>query len=429
MPWDNPMLWVAAGLGPILLGTTILVSLWLLPDLVGPWKSDLVRMILQTAGWSAILLGLLAMPAVGLSGVPAFMVLILLIPVSFVAVTSIALYRRYRAGQQALLWTLALAVRRAMPLEPVLVAFATERGGWLGAQTRLLARYLQAGWKLPDALSYLGGLVPREALVVIRTAYEGGDLAEGLRRATDAGGFRDELWDRVAAKAAYLSGVIVIALGILVFLSTWILPALMRIAQDFATTLPPLTQWVVSVSGGWMVVPLIVALPVALAAFLYAWFRYAGWVQVDLPGVERLLRRADTATLLDAFVLATRRQRPLPEVIAGLARHHPKRSIRVRLRRVLEDLQSGADWLESLARRGLIGRADLAVFQAAQRAGNLPWAMAEMADSNRRRLSYRLQAVLHLLFPACILTLGLLVGLIVVGYFAPLVAIIYAMCP
>jgi general secretion pathway protein F len=429
MPWDNPMFYVAAGLGPILLGITILVSLWLLPDLVGPWKSDLVRMILQTAAWSAILIGLMAIPMLGLTDVSGFAVLILMIPVLFVAVTAIALYRRYRAGQQALLWTLAMAVRRAMPLEPVLVAFAAERGGRFGARIRLLARYLRAGWKLPDALSHLGGLVPHEALVIVRTAYEGGDLAEGLRRASEAGGFRDELWDRVAAKAAYLSGVIVIALGIVLYLSISILPILFRIARDFGIAMPPLTQWMASASGGWMAVPLILALTVALAAFFYAWLRYAGFVQVDLPGVEQLLRRADTATILDAFVLATRRQRPLPEVIAALAKHHPKHSIRVRLRRVVEDLHAGADWLESLARCGLIGQADLAVFQAAQRAGNLPWAMAEMADSNRRRLSYRLQAVLHLLFPACILTLGLLVGLIVVGYFAPIVAIIHKACP
>jgi len=61
------------------------------------------------------------------------------------------------------------------------------------------------------------------------------------------------------------------------------------------------------------------------------------------------------------------------------------------LRKVLREVEAGADPLVRLAARGLLGRADLAVLQAAQRLGNLAWALREMADSNRRRLVQRLE--------------------------------------
>ena len=88
------------------------------------------------------------------------------------------------------------------------------------------------------------------------------------------------------------------------------------------------------------------------------------------------------------------------------------------------DVGRGRDWAESLYDRRLIRSADLAVLQAAQRAGNLPWAMAEMADSNRRRFAYRLQAVVQSVFPLAVIGFGLVVMFIVVGLFYPLVELI-----
>jgi len=425
MPIDATMIYLMAGLGPILLGIAILVSLWLLPDLAGPWRSDVVRMMLQIVGWSSIVIGLVAIPAVGLSNVPGFVILIAMILLFTTVVAAIAIYQRHRAWQQALLWTMAVATARKMPLEPVIEAFAAERGGRFGARALLLARYLRAGWKLPDALGQLGGLVTKEALMRIRTGSAAGDLAQGLRQAVDAGSFHEQLWNEVAGRVAYFAAVVVFAVGMVVFLSISILPAMQMIARDFGVELPRLTRWM-AIFSGWLAVPLGLVLPLCLAILLYAVLRYAGWVQADPPGLERLLRRGDTATILDTLTLATRRQRPLPEAIAALAKHYPKRAIRSRLTQVLDDIQAGGDWADSLARRGLIAEFDVAVLEAAQRVGNLPWAMTELADSSRRRLGYRFQGMIQLLFPACILALGLVVAAVVIGYFLPVIALIQA---
>ena len=64
------------------------------------------------------------------------------------------------------------------------------------------------------------------------------------------------------------------------------------------------------------------------------------------------------------------------------------------------------------------------MLQAAQRVGNLPWALTEMADSVRRRLAYRVQAAVQLLFPPIVILMGLAVTFIVVALFLPLIALI-----
>jgi type II secretory pathway component PulF len=117
----------------------------------------------------------------------------------------------------------------------------------------------------------------------------------------------------------------------------------------------------------------------------------------------------------------------LPEGLAALARSYPKRDMRRRLDRAASDVNSGLDWCESLRRHGLAGQPELAVLRAAQRVGNLPWALAEMADSVRRRLAYRVQAACQLLFPLIVVLMGLMVMFVVVALFMPLVALIQAL--
>ncbi len=87
-------------------------------------------------------------------------------------------------------------------------------------------------------------------------------------------------------------------------------------------------------------------------------------------------------------------------------------------------VKAGESWALSLARNGRLGEADLAVLLSAQRLGNLPWAMREMADSNRRRLVYRAQILLQFLFPMVILIYAALVLWFVTAYFLPLVKLI-----
>jgi type II secretory pathway component PulF len=72
----------------------------------------------------------------------------------------------------------------------------------------------------------------------------------------------------------------------------------------------------------------------------------------------------------------------------------------------------------------LIGAADAAVLAAAQRSGNLSWALAEMADSFQRKATYRLQALAQVVLPLMMVPVGIFMCLLMVAYFAPLTKLI-----
>jgi type II secretory pathway component PulF len=152
--------------------------------------------------------------------------------------------------------------------------------------------------------------------------------------------------------------------------------------------------------------------------------QYIGWLHRDVPLLGRLALFSDGAVVMRALSMSVRQRIPLEQMVAMLSRLYPRWSIRSRLQMAGQQIQSGGNWCDSLLRVGILRPADAAVLQAAERVGNLEWALEEMAESRIRRFAYRMRIWLNILFPLVILLFGLLVAFYVIGLFLPLVGLI-----
>jgi type II secretory pathway component PulF len=141
--------------------------------------------------------------------------------------------------------------------------------------------------------------------------------------------------------------------------------------------------------------------------------------------MSHLTRQLHSAEILDTLALVADQQLPLAQSIAAMAKSYPKRGIRNRLNRAAIDVILGNDLCLSLFQHGMIRRPELTLLQAAQRVGNLSWAMTQAADGVRRRIVYRVQALVQTLFPLIVLLMGAVVLFVMVSLFMPLVELIY----
>jgi type II secretory pathway component PulF len=379
------------------------------------------RISLRAIGWVMAILGYMA-AAVLFFG-PLGIVLWIVALIVLIEVTT----RKMRTQQRALLGALAVSAERSISLIPTLEAFARETGGRLARRAHRLAEMLVGGMPLPEALDATHRLLPRAALPLIHVGYQSNALMPALRRAADTQQLPQPVWEAVMGRLMYLCWVLFMGAALLGFMVMKIVPQFIKIFKDFGADLPPMTQAVVNVVRWLSPLGLIGGLlPLLVGAVgLYAMLRFTGLIQWDLPGVGWLLRRLDTALIFESLALAAEHRQPLPQAIECLAWTYPKEAIRVRLDRALNEISAGRNWCECLRAHGLIRQADLAVLQAAERVGNLPWALREMADSNRRRLAYRLHTLVQLLFPLVILVLGLAVCCVAVGFILPLLSLTY----
>jgi type II secretory pathway component PulF len=154
---------------------------------------------------------------------------------------------------------------------------------------------------------------------------------------------------------------------------------------------------------------------------------YTGSSPRYLPGLTSMWHRTDRSLVMRWLALAVRQNRPLPDMMRLIAGYLTRRGLRRKMERAIKRLDQGSEWTECLFRAGLILRSEAAVFQSAQRAGNLAWALEEMAESSVRRSVYRFRAVTNLAFPAVFLALGGSVGFIVFGILTPLFHLIQAL--
>ena len=412
----NIALQVAGGGAVIVaLAAAVLVAVRLLERDRQPDGGDAIHRVMSLCAWVAILL----VPLLIILACSGFLTAPILIGALVVVV-----FRVRRARQYSLIATLAVAAERQIPLIPAVDALAEERWGPARERTRQLADLLRAGWTLPDALARLRGLVPRRALLLIRMGQESDRLAASLREALAERETFSGLRSQMAARLWYLCGYLVCAILILTFIMIKIVPAFEKIFADFGRELPRLTQLMIGAANDFGPV----LFPLCLLASLLAIVLWALWfydaIPFRLPLLGQLTWRLHTATVLDSLALWVKSARPLPEAVATLARYYPSWPVRRRLAAVLADLTSGGDWGQSLLRHRLIGRADLAVLRAARQAGNLAWALGELADGGRRRLAYRLHTLLQCTFPLVILGFGLTVMAFVVAFFLPLIALI-----
>src|SRR5262249_7087210 len=160
-----------------------------------------------------------------------------------------------------------------------------------------------------------------------------------------------------------------------------------KIFEEFGVSLPAMTRLFISFSnwyvrhGWWMTAPLTLIAPLFLLGGL---LHCVGWVPRDLPLVWRLFRRYDGALVMRALALAVRCGLPMPQAMRLVADCYPITIVGGHLRFASDQVAAGADWRQCLRETGLIGRADGAVLAAAERVGNLDWALEEMADSAMR---------------------------------------------
>jgi type II secretory pathway component PulF len=335
--------------------------------------------------------------------------------------------QRRAAQRRSLLALVAMVTEKGISLPDAVEAFGRDQGGRFGRRVRQFAGDLRSGMPLAAAAMRNRGVLPHGVEFSARVGAASGKLAPALRdqvtRYLEVGGLRQILVTRVP----YTCMVLFLAPPIVAFVMIKIVPSFEKIFADFGMGLPSMTitlikitHWFVALGGPSLFV-------LAMLASFASLFWYIGWIESPPPGIKWLFARLDRAKVLRALSYPAESGQPLAPIIERLSIDYPQDWLRVRLLRASKAIAGGAPWIGSLEKQGVIGRVDAAVLLAAERVGNLPWALREMADSNERRLLYRLEVLLQLISVSIVLGFGMATAFFATAMFLPLVKLIWSL--
>lgn len=349
----------------------------------------------------------------------------------FTPLSQVLMLDRLLASRQAaLLWALTIAIERKLPLVSFLEAFAGEARGPWRIQIRSLADILHAGVSIPEALEAIPGLLPPDAVMMVRIAHQTGRLGPTLRELAGQYSRRSEIARTTSGGTlVYIATICMSMLFVGGFIMYWIIPKFKAIFAGFDMELPPMTVLVVNAAdifvNYWYFFFLV---GLGLGAFVLA-------AVVEMQGVvslgsgqrlflPQLFPRLKAPIILRGLSIAVDAGRPLGDALTVLAETYPDLPLRRRIARIEEEVSLGRDCWDCLRTTGFVRRRETAVLDAATRAGNLGWALRSVAEGIERRIEFRAQMFLEVARPLVLLVMGVFVGTFVVGLFVPVVHII-----
>jgi type IV pilus assembly protein PilC len=407
----------------ILLGIGLRMSLRLTYGVRGPDPGDPAYELLRIVGWVLIAIGLA--PAM-LGGLISFVGEIVVV---LAAATLVEIITQRRAAQRRSLCTLlAVIVERRQRLDAFALLDSHALRGRVGRKAKQLFESLDAGVPLHQAVRDNPRALPPEAI-----AY----LAAGETMKADSAALRElsrtdhseltTVWRACIDRVAYLACVVTVMFGILTFVMIKIVPAFEQIFQEFGVDLPAMTQLAVRVSSlfvNYLAVPAVLGFVALLLGSGIVGVCYLCDFAVLRPLTDSWFRGRRLGDILRILAVATEERQPLADVLNRVALDYPSATIRRQLVPAAIALRGGTDWYEALFKSRIISGAELALLKTAERTGNLPWTLRQIAVRREKIAVYRLASALQVMYPLVILLLGSFVGFFVISLFIPLVQLI-----
>ena len=305
-----------------------------------------------------------------------------------------------------------------------------QKPGPLRVAIRLVAEDVEAGLSLSESMGKYPRAFDRLYVNMVRAGELGGVLDLILQRLADFMERTEALRRKIIGAMIYPSAVIFFALTIVMGLMIFVVPKFEKIFADQGDDLPAITasllgfsEWIVG--GGWL---WILGLPVGIiivarilrategGAFLLDKLKLKVPVLGAITGKSSIARFSRTlGTLLSAGV-------PILDALAITADTAGNEVYTRALRKVRESIREGESIAKPLRQARVVDSMVTNMIDVGEETGELDNMLTKIADNYEEEVEVMVSGMVSLLEPVMVITLGGIVGYIVVALFMPMVA-------
>ena len=329
---------------------------------------------------------------------------------------------------------LAHLTAAGLPVEHGLRLIAQDvRSGRLAETIRTVAGELERGTPMGEAFERHREKFPPLYGRLVEAGVRTGDLSGMLlnlgRHLELVNRLRGMMW----RATAYPLIVLVVLLVVLLFISGWIIPQFEALFADFGVRLPQVTQLLLGTSG-WLP-PLLIGILGAIALVILLWplLRLSGKDQavvevlvLPAPLVGPVLRRNMIARWCDALRLGVDAGFDLPRAIALAGDAVGSRRMRRDGETLIATLEQGQPLDDASRRLRVIPATVSASIELGRSKKQLSETLAALAELYQQQAEVRLNLIPAILTPLMLIFTAVIIGLVVLGLFAPLITLIQA---
>ncbi|MFO7769111.1 MAG: type II secretion system F family protein [bacterium] len=322
----------------------------------------------------------------------------------------------------------ATMLRAGVPLTEGLDVIITQTGNERFQDIlREIKRAVQSGEQLSDAFGRYPKVFGPLFLSLVKVGELGGGLPENLLYLAGILESQKELNQRVKNAVTYPAIMATVAVVIVTFLLTFIIPSFVEIFEQAGVELPGLTRALLAtsafVSRWWFVLlPGLVLLVVGLrlAVKTDAGERLWHRALLNAPVVGDLVRKLSIARFARTYGSLLSRGVPLVETLDVTATVVSNRIIRDVIYRVQRQVKQGRNFSEPLAESEEIPPMVVQMFSVGEESGSLDEMAIEVADFYDSEVGHEVNRLTTVLEPLLIIVVGLIVSVMILACLLPM---------
>lgn len=286
---------------------------------------------------------------------------------------------------------------------------------------------LRQGASLSDTLALYPRVFSEIFVSMVHSGEVSGTLEQVLMRLAEFSEKEAEVRSKVQSAMVYPLFLLLVGVGTVFILLTFVMPRLMTLFSDLGTELPTVTRVIVGISHFcqryW--IPMIGA-----AAFIVIWLRSRGLSKAQKKALDRflmkaplmgtLVKKADTARFLRSIELLYENGIPLFKAVEVATQTVSNSLIREQLEKVPEKLEGGATLAGALTDASYLSEFVTQMVAIGEESGQLTAAVRETASFYEQETNQFIKIATALIEPAMILVIGVVIGFIVVSMLLPI---------
>lgn len=323
---------------------------------------------------------------------------------------------------------LATLIQSGIPVEQALSATAqqSEKPRIKGMLIAIRAKVME-GHTLADSLGEFPRAFPRLYRSTVAAGEHAGHLDLVLNRLADYTEARQEARQKIQLAAIYPIILSVVAIAIVVFLLTYVVPDIIEVFVKQGQELPGLTKGMLAVSEflGSFGVYLLILLVLALVIFRLALRKPAMRLKfhrtlLNLPLVSGMVRGVNTARYASTLSILTTSGVPLVDAMRIAGEVLSNDYLRRELRGAAQKVSEGGSLHRSLDQTGYFPPMMLHMIASGESSGELDGMLERTARMQENTLQAKIAAIVGLFEPMMLLVMGVVVLIIVLAIMLPI---------
>ncbi len=323
---------------------------------------------------------------------------------------------------------MAVLLRSGLPILQVLDTLVDrmEAGGLLNTLQDIRTD-VKGGSSLSDAFGRFPQMFPQLYVASLRAGEQSGDLPVTLGRYIEYQKRVEAIRAKVRSATFYPALLAVAVTVVLGFLLLYVIPSFTQVYADANVQLPILTRMVIALANG-----LVSGLPIWLPALLIGFFLIRVFIRTEkgalladriklrLPFFGELLNEYALSTFCRTFATTIASGIPIVQSMQMSRGTLNNRVLEKRLSGAVNRIQEGAKISEALEQTGSFPVIALRMIGVGETSGSLIDMLNDVSEYYESEVERRLDRLTTMVEPLMMMTMGLLIGGIVVAMYIPI---------